>query len=250
MQEAGRALGAGGASPGLPLFYSAPQIITPQRHAGKSIAPDLGFGFARGTNAVSVLDGEFASVVRCYPIVFAATMPTPMAVLGLELSVNLFVDGTGAWAPGWYTPAYIRRYPYLFIERAEEPRFVLAVDEAPGVIEASGSRPLFVGSEPSAELKAAAQFCKEFQGQYERTVDFVRALDAAALLVDRRADIEMTDGRRFVINGFRVIDEERFNALPDETIVAWHRKGWLGLIHAHFHSSGNWKALIDRAARG
>jgi hypothetical protein len=42
---------------------------------------------------------------------------------------------------------------------------------------------------------------------------------------------------------FRIIDEARFDALPDSTFLTWRRRGWLGLVYAHFPSMRRWQGF-------
>jgi len=66
---------------------------------------------------------------RHYPIVFTGTgKPYPAAVLGLRVDQNLFIGPDGRWVEGIYVPAYVRRYPFVFIE-APEDKLILAIDE-------------------------------------------------------------------------------------------------------------------------
>jgi hypothetical protein len=47
------------------------------------------------------------------------------------------------------------------------------------------------------------------------------------------------------LDGFQIVDEAAYLALPDATITAWHRRGWLSLVTLHLASQGNWLRLID-----
>jgi len=42
---------------------------------------------------------------------------------------------------------------------------------------------------------------------------------------------------------------EKFAALPDETVVAWHRSGWLALVHHHLSSLARFSALVNRQSQ-
>ena len=66
------------------------------------------------------------------------------------------------------------------------------------------------------------------------------------LLIDRNIDVTLADGRQMSINGFQVVDVEKFAALPDATVVAWHRSGWLALVHHHLSSLARFSALVSR----
>jgi hypothetical protein len=78
---------------------------------------------------------------------------------------------------------------------------------------------------------------------------FADALAAADLLVDHRAEVTLAaGGAPLALQGFKVIDEARFKALPDATFLHWRTQGWLGLVHSHLVSIGSWAGLVDRLA--
>ncbi len=72
---------------------------------------------------------------------------------------------------------------------------------------------------------------------------------AAGLLAARRVDIRSPDGKALSLDGFRVIDESLFNALPDETFLAWRKSNWLGVIYAHMLSMRRWEVFADLPPR-
>jgi hypothetical protein len=39
---------------------------------------------------------------------------------------------------------------------------------------------------------------------------------------------------------------EKFSKLPDALVVAWHRNGWLALVHHHLSSLARFNALVQR----
>ena len=53
---------------------------------------------------------------------------------------------------------------------------------------------------------------------------------------------------RSVLSGFYVVDEAKFNALPDDVFLEWRRKSWVAAVYAHFLSQNCWKTLLDLAA--
>ena len=249
---ADRALAAEGRlaarSAGLPLFYRAPRPLDSRRHAGKRLGP-ADFGFARQTNSIPLNAIEFPSAVRQYPIVFTASDPAvPVAVVGLRDRENLYVQGDGSWAPGTYVPAYARRYPFILVENPEQKQFTVCIDEASASLRDGEGEPLFEGDAPAAAAIRARDFCSAFQAQTVATRAFADAVAGAGLLIENRAQVALRDGRALGMSGFRVIDEAKFNALPDETILDWRRKGWLPLVYCHLISTSNWANLVDRVA--
>ena len=66
------------------------------------------------------------------------------------------------------------------------------------------------------------------------------------LLVPQHADAKLPSGRAMVLSGFKVVDRQKFEALPDDVILDWHRKGWLALIHFHLLSLDRFAGLLER----
>ena len=101
---------------GLPLFYGAPEVLDPKRHAGLGLEEKVTYGFTAKTNAIPVNAAEFGRVARDYPIVFiGANQLKAAAVVGLRKNENLMVDSDGTWAADAYIPSYVRRYPFVFV---------------------------------------------------------------------------------------------------------------------------------------
>jgi hypothetical protein len=231
----------------LPLFYTAPQRLDSRRHSGKRLAPATRFGFAKATNSIPLNGIEFLLAVKNYPIVFAATDPAlPVAVVGLRDRENLYVRADGTWETGAYIPAYVRRYPFIFLEDRERGQFVLCIDESAETLSDSEGELLFEDDKPGPAGIRGRDFCTAFQGQVQATRAFADAVAAAGLLVENRAQVVLKDRRAMGVSGFRVIDEAKFNALDDATVLDWRRKGWLPLVYCHLISISNWSNLVDR----
>jgi hypothetical protein len=241
------AVGEGSQRAPLPLFYKEPRILEPQRHAKAGLKDAGTMRFATQTNSVPLAADEIPLAQASFPIVFTATTPTtPVALLGLAPEKNLFIGKDGQWRKGAYVPGYIRRYPFIFV-RGGENQLVLAIDEASDFYTAEGGRLLFENGEPSEMAKQALQFCAAFQQQFERAQAFAAELDGQQLLIEYHADLRTPQGGGFRLRGFRVVDEQKFNALSDEVIVDWRRKGYLPLVYGHLMSMHRWGVLAALA---
>ncbi len=232
----------------LPLFYRRPEPLSSGVHGDWRIRGG-NLDFAAGAHVVPLVVSEFARALRSYPIVFTAEKASPLAVLGLERR-NLFVND-GAWTPETYIPAYVRRYPFGFMATDEADRFALAIDAASEAVATGGDegQPLFIDGKPAPLTQEALQFCDAFRGEATATAEFCDALMAADLLVDRRADATTVDGRRYALDGFRIVDQKRFAELDADTVVAWHRKGWLALVCFHLASLDRFTDLMALQGR-
>jgi len=241
--EAGTPIGS------LPLFYKKPHVVTVDRHGKAGLKETTSFAFARDTNSVPLGADEILVAQAHFPIVFAETdPPIPVAVLGLGDARNVFVNADGSWRAGAYIPAYIRRYPFILASAGKPGEMMLAIDEdAPNFV-ADGGRRLFEGTVPTPLARQAAQFCQAFQNQFDLGRAFGEALRAANVLLPRRADVRRADGKTISLQRFRVIDEARFDALPDELFLRWRRAGWLGLAYSHLLSMRRWQSFVAPAA--
>lgn len=228
----------------LPLFYKRPELLSPDRHGGKSLARSINFRFARATNSVPLNAVEFVLAQRHYPIVFTpANPPLPVAILGLRDEQNLFVNAEGGWKPGHYIPAYIRRYPFVFTTNTGEQSFALCVDAASEFIVEGADNPLFADGKPTQTTNNALNFCAAFQAEFNKTRDFCAALEEQKLLDVKTADVNLPGGQKLVFGNFRVVSEARFQALPEAVVLDWHKRGWVGLVYAHLLSFGSWAHL-------
>jgi hypothetical protein len=235
-------------TPAAPLFYRKPQALAADLHADLKLKAEPDFRFAADVNAVPIMGAEFAEVTRFYPIVFAGEPAYPVAVLGLQRS-NLFVDAEGRWREGRYIPAYVRRYPFVFIGPLAQGGFVLGVDIAcdrfsPQLAEGAPFHALFEDGKPSLFTQEAMRFASALQVEHAAAGAFVQSLAEHDLLVDQQAEGALPGGRRFQVGGFRIVDAAKFQALPDAVVLGWHKRGWLGLIQFHLASLDRFRDLL------
>ena len=235
------------ALPLLPLFYRALQPLNSQMHSGWRLKGGDA-SFAAKTPFVPIVVGELAAAARSYPVVFAADSAQPVVVLGLEKQ-NLFIDD-GQWASDAYVPAYVRRYPFAFIATVNPEGFALAVDSGSERIADGGTEgaALFEEGKPSELTRQALGFCNAFQADAAATKAFTDALKAQDLLIDRRADATLPDGRKLGLEGFQVVDAEKFTKLPDAIILEWHNNGYLAWVYFHLASLDRFQTLLSRQA--
>jgi hypothetical protein len=228
-----------------PLFYKDPQLLNAERHKRAGIKSGANFDFARDSNSVPLGANELFAAQFDFPVVFTESNPAlPVAVLGVGGSRNTFIDRDGKWRSDTYIPAYIRRYPFILATGIAPGQVHVAIDEAAACFDADGGERLFEDDgNPSRFTRQAIEFCRAFQAQLETAQAFGEALEATGLLTPKRVDIQLPDGARMSLDRFRVIDEARFDALPDATFLNWRRRGWLGLVYAHFLSMRRWQGF-------
>ncbi|MEC7536124.1 MAG: SapC family protein, partial [Pseudomonadota bacterium] len=140
---------------------------------------------------------------------------------------------------------------FIFSTGQEDEQLVLCVDEAEGlVVEGTGeegTQAIYDGEEASEIVKKMLEFCAAFHRQSLATREFVDELEQRELFRPGTVTISNDSGEQFNLRGFRIVDEAKFNALPDEVILEYRQKNWLSAIISHLVSIQNLAALGFRS---
>jgi hypothetical protein len=235
------------ANPSMPMFYKRVAVVDEAKLSNMSLKEQIGYDFARNASFVPLIVTELFSAASTYPIVFVTEpAPSALAVVGLREASNLFVTADGTKWDATYIPAYVRRYPFVFLDLQRNDELALCIDEAANALEPGNARPLFENGKRTKVIEHALEFCIEFQRGHLATEAFMKALIAQDLLIPYQITSTLESGEKLGATGFKVVDEARFAKLPDDVIVDWYRQGWLGLVCAHLASAGCWAQLVKR----
>lgn len=233
----------------MPMFYTRVVGVAPNEHGQMRLDRGAGMGFAAHAQAVPLGLGEFEAAARSYPIVFTTgDNCAPVALLGLTAGHNCFIGANGRWLPDSYVPAYVRSFPFIFVEDAAANTTYVGMEADAECISPEIGAKLFEDGKPTAVLNDAVAFCSALRDNLTAAATFAKALDTAGVLAEEEATVNFTAGGGTRIRGFKLIRRDRLDALPDETWLDWRRRGWLGALYAHLHSSWQWGRLIDLSA--
>jgi hypothetical protein len=162
-----------------------------------------------------------------------------VALTGLAAGTNLYVNANGAWKPGAYIPAYLRRVPFFLVRTApNSDQLVLCIDtKAPQVSETEGE-PLFdAAGKATPQLERALAFTRSVEEAILRTRAITERLNQLGLL--KPAIVQFPHhGKPLRVDGFFAVDRPALAALPAEQLVELRDKGWLEAIYAHLLSIG------------
>ncbi len=240
--------------PQLPLFYNGLEPLSSELHADYRIRPATSAPFLSTQHAIPVTIDEFALVQRYMPIVFSAGDDAiPIALMGLNEGVNVFVDADGKLIEdSFYVPAYIRRYPYLLARlRPDAQELSLCFDPTSDTIgKFDEGDPLFVDGQPSDVTKNILQFNEQFEQAGARTAQFMKELKESELLMDGEVSIQQ-DGQAqpFVYRGFQMINEEKLADLRGDQLRKMTKSGMLPLLYAHLFSLSLMREVFARQVR-
>jgi hypothetical protein len=237
----------------LPLFYKSVVALDRQAHARLKLRPSDNFDFTADAALIPLLTAEFGPICHEYPIAFMRESSTseviPVALTGMPQGKNLFVDSTGRWQAR-YLPAYVRRYPFVFVETTPQ-NYTVCIDPTSRCFDESQGQPLFgADGEPSNTLQDVIKALSDYQNMMQATRTFMSRLAAADLLMEANAKADLPDGRSLLWRGFWIVEEAKFRQLPEATLKEWFSTGELGLIYAHLLSLGNLSELMRRQTNG
>lgn len=224
----------------LPLLYKELVPLNTQQHgAWHSRTTDKATWLAN-QNIVPLTIEEFAQAQRHFPIVFSAgDKPVPLALMGLNEGVNVFVGENGEISEPVYVPAYARRYPFMLAKlSAEHSELSLCFDPTTDLVgEFADGQPLFENDNPTDACKATLSFCEQFEIAGQKTEGFVDELRKHGLLMEGETTIQREgEGQPFVYRGFQMVDENKLRDLSGDVLAEWNRNGMLPLVHLHLVS--------------
>jgi hypothetical protein len=173
----------------------------------------------------------------------------PLALMGLNEQVNVFVDDDGRVLGEVYLPAYVRRYPFMLARLSPDAQELsLCFDPTSGLVgNQPEGEPLFDDGKPSEATNNILKFCEEFELSAQRTVAFMQDLKAGELLMDGEVSIQPPGAEQpFVYRGFQMVNEEKLRDLPADQLERMNRNGMLPLIHAHLFSMAVVREIFAR----
>jgi len=224
----------------LPLFYNDLVPLNSRDHANyKSQSTDKATWLI-GQHAVPLTVEEFPQAARNFPIVFSSgDQPVPLALMGLNEGVNVFVDAEGKLTSEVYVPAYVRRYPFMLARLTPDAQELsLCFDPTTNLLgeEVEGA-PLFDGEAPAEATKNMLQFCENFEEAGMRTAAFVEELKKHSLLMEGEVAIQQEgNDQPFVYRGFQMVDQAKLREVRGDVLRGWNQSGLLPLLFAHLFS--------------
>jgi hypothetical protein len=213
--------------------------LNKETHAKTKVLPITTFNFAKPFHIASMMVHEFSRAASVYPIVFLEDKEQdefkPVAMLGLDVGENLFVDAEGSWKAS-YVPAIIRRYPFALARNPEQPeQFTVCIDEDAEVISKKEGQALFAEGEPTDVIENVKRYLGEMHQMEVFTKDFSQFLSENNLFTPMNMRVRY-DGQIRNVTGCYVINEERLNNLSDKKFLEIREKRYLAPIFAHLTS--------------
>lgn len=244
---------ADGELSGAVLFYSQPEPLSIEAHGAlKMTRSETPYAFASMAHVVPLQVTEFGPAGLSYPIIFAGENRQPIAVMSIRPEENLFVSSNGQFDPDAYIPAYIRRYPFVLANVQDQQELIVCIDRGSALLSPNGDVPLFENGKASEYTENAIKFCGDFEGERQKTENFVKLLNDLDLLDTRHvqfqppANPDGTTPEPMQIADFFAVSEEKLAKLGPDKLAELRDTGALQQIYAHINSLFGWDRLIAK----
>ena len=234
----------------LPLLYKDLVPLSSVDHASWKTRQLESAPWLQDQHAIPVTVDEFASAQRFFPIIFSAgDSPVPLALLGLNEGVNVFMGEDGKFTENVYVPAYVRRYPFMLAKlRPDTDELSVCFDptaDAIGPFDEGDA--LFEDGQPADATKQILEFCEQFEQAGQRTEAFMKDLVESELLMDGELSIQPDPEKPpFIYRGFQMVNEEKLRDLRGDQLRKMNQSGLLPLVYAHLFSLAQMREVFGR----
>lgn len=212
-------------------------VLDKEKHKDLKIGALENLNFAKESVFVPVVANEVALVGNAFPVVFTADEnPSLVALVSLG-GDSLAINEEGKWITQ-YVPSFLRKYPFALASTKENPdQKVILIDEESPLFSKSKGKQLFrKNGEQSDVLKHAVEFLTDYEKQAVVTNNVAKLIADSGILEEREISVGEGDEKKVLVKGFKVVDREKLNALSDDILADWVRKGIITLIDAHIES--------------
>ncbi len=224
-------------------MYEEIVIVNKNEHLNKGAKSFENYSYAKGVNSSIITSDEFYEVCKYYPILFSKNEDGwyAMALFGLD-GKNLFLNKKGEWKKDLYIPAYIRRYPFIYVKNNDE--LYLGIDTK-ALIEKSEAKDRYFFEEDGTQsefVKKILKYLDAFHLQSLSTSDFIKKLEELgvleeSLITKKEGEKEKKYGNIWIVN------EKKLDSLKEEEKAALCKNNYMKLITAHLISLSNIKKI-------
>jgi len=227
-------------------IYKDVRVINRDEDKKLKVAPIEGFSYASDVGSCIITVAEFFQAAKSQPVVFAKNEQgdyLALAVMGLKNGKNVYVKDDGTWRENEYIPAFIRRYPFIYIQH-DVDKLTLAIDHDNKAVNKRKGEAIFdADGEPSDYTQKVLGFLDEYQQSSNHTQAMIKMLDEKGLLEDATASI-VKNGDEVGLTGFKRVNEEKLASLADNDVLDLIKSGVYKWVVAHLMSLANFQKLV------
>jgi hypothetical protein len=220
-------------------MLAQPVPLTPEQHKDLRVKPELATEILADRHLAPLMLQEFSTAAAFYPIFFLKTSETA------EEYNAVTVFGLKEWT-GEYLPANLRSYPFTLVP-ADNDQLILCINEQSDNVSRTEGNALFTDEgKPTEFLEGINKFFGDFIDANNVSRNVTAQLVEFGLMKPEGLTYHDKAGTERRVQGFYVIDREKFDKLTDEQFLTLRKLGVLAAIYAHFASLERISRLIER----
>jgi len=224
-------------------IYNKVEALDKKKDQSLRVNPLEDFGYAEDLANCGITLNEFMEAKKSFPIVFVKNEAgySAIGMLGLD-GKNVFIsEKDKTWKQDSYIPAFVRRYPFIFISQGD--KLTLALDKDCKAINKKSGKLIFdKDGEATESTKGVMNFMEAYQKDANITSQIIAEFDKIGILEE--VQLNMGEGEDSkIFKGFMRVNEEKLNALDDKMLLGMVKNGIYKLILAHLESLDNFKFI-------
>jgi len=228
-------------------MHKSIEVLKVEEHKNSGVKIVSDFLVAKNLTSAPVTVNEYFDACKEYPIVFTKDSQGAwfsLVILGVEKE-NIFVEADGKWRKNCHIPAFVGRYPFLFME--EKDNLILTLDPTQIVEKSDAEENYFFEEDGSHSefLKKVVNSMNSVHRFTKITQEFISTLNNLGLLEESGMSGKTAAGNDFSIGGFFIVKEEKLAALSSKEQAKLCKKGFTQFITAHMISVSNIHKLIN-----
>ncbi len=226
-------------------MYNNIELITKDEHKDFGVANVEGYAHSKELTTSMITMSEYYQSCKNYPIVFSKNEEEgwfSVALLGLEKE-NKFLNEDNTWKEDCYIPAYVRRYPFIYIKNEDDLLLGFDADHKIEKKEADARYFFDDEGEKTEFVDKVLNFMNQVQNSSKETKEFIETLDELDLLEASNITGKNADGEDISITGFWILKEEKLNELTQKNKTMLCKKNYMQPITAHLISLSNIQRL-------
>lgn len=230
-------------------MYNNLVVLDKEKHKDLKISPMTNLNFAKELTGTPLLINETGLVGKDFPVVFTSGESSSLVALTSLSGSNLAVNSEGKYIVS-YIPAFLRKYPFaLGANQDNTAQQLILIDEDSELFSQTKGKQLFgKDNEPSEVLNNAINFLQNYEVERLKTDAIVQVIVQSGILEDREITVGEGEAKKVLVNGFRIINQEKLHALSDAVLADWVRRGIIGFIDLHLKSLENIQTLFNLAS--
>lgn len=227
-------------------MLAQPVVLNNELHKDLRVLGQFSLESVNDRHIAPLMLQEFAAAAAFYPIFFLQVNEefAPVAVFGLKEGQNLFIKDQ-KWE-GQYVPAGIRAYPFSLAQANDDQLLLCVNDQADNISRTEGQALFNEDNTPTEFFDGVNKFFRDYIDANAVSRNIMAQLKEMGLLKADGLQYRDLAGKEHRLNGFFVIDREKFEALSDEQFLSLRKFGVLQAIYAHFSSLDRIGSLITR----